>query len=263
MDLSNKTFLITGGSGGLGAAQAELLAAAGASVAICDVAASNAEAVIAKINKSGGDARYWPLDVTDESNWKSVVAEIVAWRGRLSGLVNTAGVVNRTGTMGTSLENWNRVLNVNLTGAYLGTRFCADAIRDAGGGAIVNIASVAAHVGHNDPAYSASKAGLLGYTRSAAVEFAKWNIRVNAICPGIIVTGLNNGGEHLKPWQRSTPLARSGAVSDAAYLVRFLLSDEAAFITGEDIALDGGLLAGGVTHRIAEDCGMDLTASNN
>lgn len=260
-DMKDKVILIPGGSRGQGAAEAVMLANRGASIAICDVLDKQGTELAEQINTNGGRARFWHLDVTDEANWQQVVGDILTWRGKLNGLVNNAGILNRTGTMGTDLAAWNNVLAVNLTGAYLGTRACAIAMRDAGGGSIVNVASVASYVGHNDPAYSATKAGLLGYTRSAAVEFSEWNIRVNAICPGIIITGLNAGGTHLEPWRKSTPIGRYGTVEDAANLVRFLLSDESGFITGEDIALDGGLLAGGITIRVANEAGIDLTAS--
>lgn len=260
-DMNGQVVLISGGARGQGAYEAKLLAESGAAVVLCDILDDEGAAAAAEIGAEGGEALYCHLDASDEASWKAAVDQALAWKGRLTGLVNNAGILNRTGTMGTSLEAWNRVIGVNLTGAFLGARHCAPAMRDAGGGSIVNIASVAAHVGHNDPAYSATKAGLLGLTRSMAVEFAGWKIRVNAICPGIIVTGLNAGGAHLEPWRRATPLGRYGEIPEAAKLVRFLLSDESSFITGEDIAIDGGLLAGGVTVRIAEEAGIDLTAS--
>ena len=134
------------------------------------------------------------------------------------------------------------------------------AIRDAGGGAVVNMASVAAHTGHNDPAYSASKEGVVGITRTAAAEYVDWNIRVNAICPGIVVTPLNAGGAHLEPWRRATPLGRFGTLEEIANLVLFLASDEAGYITGEDIAIDGGFLAAGAARHISIESGIDLTA---
>lgn len=258
--LEGKVALITGGSRGQGETEARLFAREGAAVAICDVLDAPGTEVARQITAEGGQARYFHLDVTQEEDWARVVAAILAWTGRLTTLVNNAGILNRTGIMGTRVEAWNRVLGVNLTGAMLGLRATAPAMRDSGGGAVVNIASVAAHVGHNDPAYSATKSGLLGLTRSAAMEFVDWGIRVNAVSPGIIVTGLNAGGAHLEPWRRATPLGRYGTIEEAARVVLFLVSDEASFITGEDIAVDGGFLAGGAARRISLESGIDLTA---
>ncbi|MFG1466331.1 SDR family oxidoreductase [Xanthobacter sp. DSM 24535] len=258
--LEGKVAIITGGSRGQGESEAWMFAREGAAVAICDVLDAPGEAVARQISDDGLEARYFHLDVTDPTNWADAVAGVIAWKGRLTTLINNAGIVNRTGIMGTSLDAWNRVLAVNLTGAMLGIQAAAPAMRDAGGGAVVNIASVAAYVGHNDPAYSATKAGLLGLTRSAAMEFVGWGIRVNAVCPGIIVTGLNAGGAHLEPWRRATPLGRYGTIEEAARTVLFLASDESSFITGEDLAVDGGFKAGGAARRISLEAGVNLPA---
>ncbi|MFG1224855.1 SDR family NAD(P)-dependent oxidoreductase [Xanthobacter wiegelii] len=258
--LEGKVAVITGGSRGQGESEAWMFAREGAAVAIYDVLDEPGRAVAQQISDEGLEARYFHLDVTDPANWADTVAGIIAWKGRLTTLVNNAGIVNRTGVMETSLKAWNRVLAVNLTGAMLGIQAAAAAMRDAGGGAVVNIASVAAYVGHNDPAYSATKAGLLGLTRSAAMELVGWGIRVNAVCPGIIVTGLNAGGAHLEPWRRATPLGRYGTIEEAARAVLFLASDESSFITGEDLAVDGGFKAGGAARRISLEAGINLPA---
>ncbi|PWR20992.1 SDR family NAD(P)-dependent oxidoreductase [Zavarzinia compransoris] len=258
--LKDKVILVTGGARGLGEAEARRFAAEGALVAICDRLEKEGTETAADIVAAGGRARFFPLDVTDESAWDAAAAAVAAWGGGLHGLVNNAGVVNRTGTMGTTLAAWTQVLAVNLSGAFLGIRAVAPHMRAAGGGAVVNIASVAAYTGHNDPAYSTTKAGILGLTRSAAMEFVDWGIRVNAVSPGIIVTALNNGGAHLEPWRRATPLGRYGRMEEVANTVLFLLSDEAGFITGEDIAVDGGFKAGGAARRISLEAGIDLTA---
>ena len=260
--LSGKAFIITGGARGVGAADAERLVADGAAVAIADMLDSEGEALVARLRDEGHQARFWHHDVTSEDSWESLVANVKAWHGGIHGLVNNAGIVNRTGITGTSLEAWNRVLAVNLTGVFLGMKTVAPAMRDAGGGAIVNVASVAAWVGHNDPSYTATKSGVLGLTRTAAAEYVDWNIRVNAICPGIVVTALNEGGAHLEPWRRATPLGRFGKTAEVAALVSFLLSDDAAYITGEDIAIDGGFLAAGAARRISLEAGIDLTATS-
>lgn len=258
--MNGRVAVISGSARGVGAAQARRLCAAGAAVAIADLLEEEGEALASDLRERGADARFFPLDVTSEDAWRSVVSGVHSWQGRITTLINNAGIVNRTGITGTSLSAWERVIGVNLTGVFLGMKAVCPAIRDAGGGAVVNVASVAAHVGHNDPAYTASKAGVIGITRTAAAEYADWNIRANAICPGIIETDLNTGGSHLEPWRRVTPLGRFGTVDDAANLVLFLVSDEAAYITGEDVAVDGGFLAAGATKRIAQEAGIELTA---
>ena len=219
--LEGKVAVITGGSRGQGESEAWMFAREGAAVAICDVLDEPGRAVAQQISDEGLEARYFHLDVTDPANWADTVAGIIAWKGRLTTLVNNAGIVNRTGVMETSLKAWNRVLAVNLNGALL---------------------------------------GLLGLTRSAAMELVGWGIRVNAVCPGIIVTGLNAGGAHLEPWRRATPLGRYGTIEEAARAVLFLASDESSFITGEDLAVDGGFKAGGAARRISLEAGINLPA---
>ena len=252
--------IVTGGARSIGETYVRTLAADGYAVVVADVLEAEGRALAGELSDGGALVRYARLDVTDERAWRDVVSEAVAWQGRVTALVNNAGIVNRTGITGTSLEAWQRLIAVNLTGTFLGMKTVCPAIRDAGGGAVVNVASVAAWVGHNDPGYAASKAGVLGLTRTAAAEYVDWRIRVNAICPGIVVTNLNAGGSHLEPWRRATPLGRFGESREIAGLVRFLLSDDASFITGEDIAVDGGFLAAGAARRISLESGINLTA---
>lgn len=258
--MKDKVVVITGGARGLGAADARRLAAEGAAVAIADVLDAEGEALAEALRQDGCELRYFHHDVGSEASWEALVGGVLAWQGRITTLVNNAGVVNRTGITGTSLAAWDRAVRVNLTGVFLGMKHVCPAIRDAGGGAVLNKASVAAHVGHNDPAYTATKAGVLGLTRTAAAEYVDWRIRVNAICPGVVVTGLNQGGNHLEPWRRATPLGRFGEQEEVANLVLFLCSDEASYITGEDIAIDGGFLAAGSARRISLEAGINLTS---
>lgn len=259
--LQNQVAIVTGGARGLGAAISKVLSARGASVLICDVLKAEGEATAEQLRADGGDATFIPLDVTDPADWGKVAVAAAAWRGKVTILINNAGVVNRSGITGTAPDRWNRILTVNLTGPFLGMKAIAPLIRDAGGGAIISISSVAAFVGHNDPGYSATKAGLLGLTHTAAAEYVDWNIRVNAVCPGIMVSDLNAGGAHLEPWRRATPLGRYGKLEEAAKVVAFLASDDASFITGEEIAVDGGFKSGGAARRISLESGIDLTAN--
>ena len=256
ISLAGKAALITGGSRGQGAAEARLFAGSGAAVAVCDVLEAEGRIVAEEIAAGGGAARFLRLDVSDPADWAAAVSEILAWRGRLDILVNNAGIIDRSTIMGMGLDAWNRVLGVNLTGAFLGIRAAAPAMRDGGGGAVVNIASHAGFSGHSDPAYTASKWALRGLTRTAAMEFVSWGIRVNSVCPGLVVTELNAGSPHLKPLIDLTPMGRAGTVDEIARLVRFLASDEASFITGEDFVIDGGFIAGAAYRRVAVEAGL-------
>ena len=251
--LAGKVALITGGSRGQGEAEARLFVASGAAVAICDVLDAEGRALAADL---GDNARYIHLDVTRPAEWEAAIATVLDWRGRLDILVNNAGIINRSGVAGTNLAAWNRVLGVNLTGAFLGIQAAAPAMRADGGGAIVNIASHAGFTGHSDPAYTASKWALRGLTKTAAMEYVTDHIRINCVCPGLIVTGLNANSPHLQPLIGMTPMARSGTVDEVAKLVRFLASEDSSFITGEDYVIDGGFNAAAAYRRIAVETGI-------
>lgn len=258
--MKDRTVIVTGSARGLGAATAQVLAEEGAAVIICDLLEPEGEATAEQLRTAGHRVLFQKLDVTDEADWAAMVARVKDWAGKVDGLVNNAGIVNRTGITGTPRANWERIVAINLTGTFLGIQAVAPAIRDAGGGSIVSVSSVAAFVGHNDVGYSATKAGILGITRTAAAEYADWNIRVNAVCPGIMVSNLNAGGAHLEPWRRATPIGRHGKLVETARAITFLLSDEASFVTGAELAVDGGFLAAGSARRISLEAGIDLTA---
>lgn len=255
-DFQGKLVIVTGGARGQGEAEVRLFASKGAAVIIADVLVDEGEALAAELTKEGKEARFIRLDVTDPASWAAVIDLAKSWKGRLDVLVNNAGIINRTLVETTSLEAWERVLRVNLTGSFLGIQAASPLMAETGGGAIVNISSNSGYSGHYDPAYTASKWGLRGLTKSAAMELAPKNIRVNAVCPGLVVTGLNASSPHLKPMIGITPLKRPGKPEEIADLVFFLSSDTSSFITGEDFVIDGGFTAGAAYRRVATETGI-------
>jgi Dehydrogenases with different specificities (related to short-chain alcohol dehydrogenases) len=255
-DLSGKTALVTGAARGQGAVEAELLATAGASVLICDVLLDEGEALAARLVAEGRDVKFLKLDVTSEAGWLEALALIRDWTGRLDILVNNAGIINRKTITDMSVDEWKKVVEVNATGAFIGVKLAAPLMAETGGGSIVNISSNSAFSGHYDPAYTASKWAIRGLTRTAAMEFAEDGIRVNAICPGLIVTDLNRNSPHLGPMIGMTPMSRAGEADEVAQLVLFLASDASAFITGEDFVIDGGFTAGAGYRRVAKETGI-------
>jgi len=256
MTLEGKLAIVTGGARGQGEAEARLLARSGAAIIIADVLEDEGRALAAALAEDGLEARFVRLDVTSEQSWGETVALAREWKGRVDILVNNAGIINRTTVEKTALDAWERVLKVNLTGAFLGIQSVSALMAEGGGGAIVNISSNSAFSGHYDPAYTASKWGLRGLTKSAAMELAGKNIRVNAVCPGLVVTGLNANSPHLQPMIGITPMRRSGKPEEIAELVLFLVSDASSFITGEDFVIDGGFTAGAAYRRVASETGI-------
>ena len=249
--LTGKTALITGAAGGQGTAEAELFAREGAALVLTDVDAAAVQALARRIEGQGGAALFLPQDVADEESWRLAIAAAQARFGKLHILVNNAGTIARQGIVDTTVEAWNRTIAVNLTGAMLGMKYGAPAIRDSGGGSIVNISSVAGLTAHDDAAYTASKWGLRGLTKTAVLQFAPWGIRVNSIHPGQIAdTGFfQSGGEAFAHAARSAiPMQRQGTPQECAELVLFLASDESRFISGAEIAIDGGYIAAGLAH---------------
>lgn len=254
-NLKSKAALVTGSARGQGLAEARLLAERGASVVIADVLEAEGLAAARDLSSSGLDVRFMPLDVTNESHWDQIAASIDAYSGSLEILVNNAGIINRTSIRDTSVEAWSRLMNVNVTGAFLGIKKLAG-LMSVRGSSVINISSNSAFSAHYDPGYTASKWALRGLTRAAAMEFASLNIRVNCICPGLVLTDLNAAAPHLQPMIDMTPLKRAASVDEIAALVAYLASDEAAFITGEDFLIDGGFIAGAAYRRVSEEAGL-------
>lgn len=254
--LEGKVAIVTGGARGQGEAEARLLARSGASVIIADVLEAEGVALAKALTDEGLSAKFILLDVTSEASWTQTIDLARNWQGRLDILVNNAGIINRTTVETTALDAWERVLKVNLTGAFLGIQAAQTLMAQNGGGAIVNISSNSGFSGHYDPAYTASKWGLRGLTRSAAMELVGKGIRVNAICPGLVVTGLNANSPHLQPMIGITPMKRSGKPEEIAELVLFLVSETSSFITGEDFVIDGGFTAGAAYRHVASETGI-------
>jgi 3alpha(or 20beta)-hydroxysteroid dehydrogenase len=257
--LMGKVAVITGASGGQGTAEAELFVREEAAVVLTDIDVATGESLARRLAGEGGRVLFLQQDVADEGSWRQVVAAILGHFGRLHILVNNAGTIARQGIADTTVDAWNRTLAVNLTGPMLGMKHCAPAIRDSGGGSIINISSTAGLTAHDDAAYTASKWGLRGLTKTAVLQFSQWNIRVNSIHPALIIdTGFfRAGGEAFAHAARmAIPLHRQGTPKECADLVLFLASDEASFISGAEIAIDGGYIAAGIAslrNRMRDD----------
>jgi 3alpha(or 20beta)-hydroxysteroid dehydrogenase len=239
--------IITGAARGMGAATARLFAAEGARVVIADVLEAEGAALAGEL---GAAARFHRHDVADEDSWAVLVAETAAHFGGLDILVNNAGVLLMRGLLDTTRPEFERVLAVNLLGTFLGIKAAAPRMIARGGGAIVNISSVDGMKGSNaTAAYSASKWGVRGLTKVAAMELAHRGVRVNSIHPGGIRTPmtLRAGAEAeaaLKKFYRGVPLGRIGQPEEVARVTLFLASDEASYVCGAEIVVDGGMIIG-------------------
>jgi 3alpha(or 20beta)-hydroxysteroid dehydrogenase len=247
--LAGKVALVTGAAQGQGAAEARRFAAEGAKVVIADVQYDKARVLVGEIGVSS--AMVAPLDVTDPEQWDRAVRATVQAFGTLDVLVNNAGIaVPPTLLDEVSLEDHRRILAVNLDGVMLGMRAVVDVMKDAGGGSIVNIASIDGLVGVAGMAsYAASKFGVTGLTRTAALELGRFGIRVNSIHPGVIASPMVDHAppdvrERLDRLMAQQPIPRMGTPDEVAHLALFLASDESSYCTGGQFVIDGGHLAG-------------------
>jgi 3alpha(or 20beta)-hydroxysteroid dehydrogenase len=231
--------IVSGGARGMGASHARGLVAAGASVVLGDVLDTEGQALAQEL---GASATYVHLDVTQEAQWLAAVATAEERYGAVTGLVNNAGIVTRGRIDDLNLDDWHRTLDINLTGVMLGMRTVVPSMRKAGGGSIVNISSTAGLQGYaNIGAYVASKWGVRGLTKTAALELGPWGIRVNSVHPGPIRTPMLSGTrDDLASHQ---PLARLGEPEEVTRLIMFLLRD-ATYSTGHEFAVDGGAVVG-------------------
>jgi cyclopentanol dehydrogenase len=244
--LDGKVALISGAARGMGECEARLFVREGAKVVLGDVLEEVGQKATQDIRQQGGAATFVRLDVTAESDWQQAVATAEREYGKLNILVNNAGIVRMAPLHETSLEAWNEVININQTGVFLGMKHAIPAMRRVGGGSIINISSVAGLVGlPNIPAYQASKGAVRLLTKNAAVQYAQDNIRVNSIHPGRIETPMT---ANLTPERRQlvlglTPLGRDGKPEEVGYGVLFLAPDEASYVTGAELVIDGGFTA--------------------
>lgn len=249
MRLEGKVALITGAASGMGAAMARLFAREGAIVAVADMLEAEGEAVAAGIAAAGGTARFHRLDVTDEAAWQRTVEAVVGEHGRLDVLVNNAGISGSAAKDMYDSEVWHRIMAVNATGVFYGVKFAVPEMRKAGGGAIVNMSSISGVVGQKQihSAYNASKAAVRVMAKAVAAQEGQHGIRVNSVHPGLMppmrTSGATADPETRAKMLKSVPLGRSGEVDEVANAVLFLVSDEASYITGAELYVDGGYLA--------------------
>ena len=248
MRLEGKVALISGGARGQGAVEARLFASQGAKVVIGDILDDLGKQVEAEIAEAGGDITYVHLDVTSEADWNDAVRTAVESYGKLDILINNAGILIRANVEDTTEEDWDRIMDINAKGVFLGTKAAIPAMRDAGGGSIINISSVAGLQGSpQSAAYSSTKGAVRILTKSTAIQYAKENIRCNSVHPGIIYTDMTSDSldteEGQRNWMNRVPLGRLGQSEDVANGVLFLASDESSYMTGSELVIDGGITA--------------------
>jgi NAD(P)-dependent dehydrogenase (short-subunit alcohol dehydrogenase family) len=248
--LENKVAIVTGAASGIGRATALLFAKEGARVVAADWELEQGQRVAEEIRERGGDTVFVRADVSSPHDVKQMVDEAVATYGHVDIIFNNAGVEgHQAPTADCTIENWDRVININLKGVFLGMKYAIPEMLKNGGGSIINNASVAGIVGfQNIPAYCASKGGVIQLTKTAALEYAKQGIRVNAICPGVILTPMverfvGSNEQAQKAFEAIEPVGRFGRPEEVAQLALFLASDDSSFCTGSPFVVDGGMIA--------------------
>lgn len=247
--LDGKVAIVTGGAYGMGAETAKLFAAEGAKVAIADILEDEGPKRVAEIEAAGGAARFWKLDVTDDGGWAQFLQEVQGAYGRLDILINNAGI------SGSKYEDpfddaaWKLLMSINVDGVFLGMKHCIPAMAETGGGAIVNLSSISGNVGQNNihHGYNASKGAVRTITKSAAVRHAPEGVRVNSVHPGLMppmrTSGATADPEVRKRMLRRVPMGRNGRADEVAKACLFLASDDASYVTGSELHVDGGFLA--------------------
>ncbi|MCX9025025.1 MAG: 3-oxoacyl-ACP reductase FabG [Candidatus Methanoperedens sp.] len=245
MRLENKVAIITGAGSGIGKETALLFAEKGAKVVVADVNVRGGEETVAHIKKNGGEAFFFKLDVTNREQSKQMTKEILEKYGRIDVLINNAGIVQDAFLSKMTEEQWDKVINVNLKGVFNCTQAVVDVMMNQGTGVIINTSSIVGLNGNVGQAnYAATKAGLIGMTKTLAKELGKKGIRVNAVAPGFIATPMTSNVPEkiLEMMKEKTPLRRLGEPKDVAYAYLYLASDEANFVNGAVLCVDGGLV---------------------
>lgn len=244
--LAGKVALISGGARGQGAAHAELFAEEGASVILGDILDAEGEATAAALVERGFAATYVHLDVTKDADWRAAVAHAEERHGKLDVLVNNAGILGMPGILEETEEHWNQVIAVNQTGVFLGMRAAIPALQRAGGGSIVNTSSIWGLVGAEEYiAYQATKGAVALMSKSAALTYVGDGIRVNTVCPGLVLTPMSaeEGPEVEAAVAAATPMKRGAQPREISQGLLYLASDESSYVTGTDLVIDGGFLA--------------------
>ncbi len=250
MRMTGKVALVSGAAGGMGAATARLFAAEGAkAVVVADILDQEGKEVVAEIAKAGGHASYVHLDVTDEAQWKAAVEGTVAAHGKLDVLVNNAGISGSAETDLYDTAAWNRLMGINATGVFLGMKYATAAMKQAGGGSIVNLSSISGIVGQGyiHVGYNASKGAVRLITKAGAAQHGRHGIRVNSVHPGLMPP-MRTSGRTADPAMRAktlkgVPMGRAGEVDEVARAILFLASDESSYVTGAELVVDGGWTA--------------------
>jgi meso-butanediol dehydrogenase/(S,S)-butanediol dehydrogenase/diacetyl reductase len=253
MRLENKIAIITGGGDGLGQASAVLFAKEGASVVVADMDPARGMKTVDMIKNQNGEAMFVEVDISKEDSVKNMVEKVVDAYGRIDILVNSAGIFIEATVLNTSVEDWDKIMAVNLRGIFLGCKYVIPEMIKAGKGSIVNIGSEAGITGwENATAYAASKGGVVNMTRCLALDFAKHNIRANCVCPGTTETPMLKKALEIAPdpkkarrFFESRPLLRLGRPEEIAAGILYLASDESLYATGAILSIDGGKTAGG------------------
>jgi NAD(P)-dependent dehydrogenase (short-subunit alcohol dehydrogenase family) len=246
--LEGRVALVTGAASGIGRVTAERLAEEGAVIAVTDVQDEAGEATAAAIRDGGGDALYLNLDVTDEAAWQAAVQRVLAERGRLDILVNNAGLGDLAPIEETSLANWERTVAIDQTGVFLGMKSCAEALKASGHGSVINISSIFGTSGGfgTSPAYHAAKGAVRTLTKNVALHWATEGVRVNSVHPGFVRTPILDQARETDVWDAMiamTPMGRLGEPHEIAAAVAYLASDDASFVTGLELYVDGGYIA--------------------
>lgn len=253
--MKEKVVLITGAAGGLGLTVSLLFAKEEAkTIIMTDIHEDQVKQAAREVEKIGQSALLtYQLDVSNENDWKKVIDDLENKVGKIDVLVNNAGINKRDTYQNCSLEDWNKIIAVNQTGVFLGMKYCLALLKKSGNASIINLSSITGMTGYFAVAYTASKWAVRGMTKSAAIEFGDFGIRVNSVHPGFIWTPLNESiNDIVLASNEMNALGRAGEPMEVANAILFLASDESSFMTGSELVIDGGLTSGGQFKSIAK-----------